>query len=105
MRKHNLSIILAIVFASTFFILIFLNLDIHSISSIGINGISTSSLVQNNEIKDYYNENEGIPSLVMESSSSNINNDVTQSSTTSLNILDNIINIIMSIQSVHNSGD
>ena len=98
-------ILLLVVFRSTFFILITLNIDYHSISSSDIKGNSPSFKVQQGEITNSYHEKEDVPSMVIQSDSSSNGPEVIEVSSNSINVLEKLIYKIINIQTTHNSGD
>lgn len=105
MRKNNLSILLIVVFISTFFILITLNIDYNSISSIDIQGNSSNYTVQKDEITNSYHEKEEISPTFIQSDSSSNRPEAVEVSSKSINVLENLISNIINIESSHTSGD
>ena len=95
-----------IVFISTFLILITLNIDYRSISSIDIKDNSFNSILQEDKITDSFNEKDNIKTLISNSNSYNVNSEVAEITTTnSIGILEKLINNIINIQTSHTSGD
>lgn len=94
-------------FISTFFILITLSIDYHSVSSIDIKGSTSIFDIQKDEITESYYEKENIPlpMFIHSDSSSNSARIVEVSSSNSINLLEKLINNIINIQAAHNSGD
>jgi hypothetical protein len=92
-------------FISTFFILITLTIDYHSISSSDIKENSSIFKFQQDEITNSYNEKEDIPPMFIQSDSSSNVPDVVKVSSNSINVLENLIYKIIDIQTTHNSGD
>jgi hypothetical protein len=105
LRKNNLSILLIVVFISTFFILITLNEDYNSISSIDIQGNSSNFTFLKDEITNSYHEKEEISPMFIQSDSSSNRPEVVEVSSKSINVLENLISSIISIESSHTSGD
>lgn len=108
MRKKNLSILLVVVFISTFFILITLSIDYHSISSVDITTGSSSNFdFQKDEITDSYYDKENIPPpMFIQSDSSSTGPKVIEvSNSNQINLLEKLINNIINIQAANNSGD
>ena len=92
-------------FISAFFILITLNMDYHSISSIDINGNSSNFKFQEGEITDTYHEEENITPVIIQSDSSINGPEVVEVSSNPINMLEKLISNIINIQTTHNSGD
>ena len=92
-------------FSSTFFILITLTIDYHSISSNDIKENSSIFKFQQDEITNSYSEKEIIPPMFIQSDSSSNVPDVVKVSSNSINVLENLIYKIIDIQTTHNSGD
>ena len=97
--------LLIIVFISTFFILIILSIDYHSIFSIDIKGNTSIFDFQKDEIADSYYEKENIPTPMFIHADSPSPKVVDVSSSNSINLLEKLINNIINIQTAHNSGD
>lgn len=95
-----------IIFISTFLILITLNIDYRSISSIDIKDNSFNSILQEDKITDSFNEKDNIKTLISNSNSYNPNTEVVEITTTnSIGILEKLINNIINIHTSHISGD
>lgn len=97
--------LLIIVFISTFFILIILSIDYHSIFSIDIKGNTSIFDFQKDEIADSYYEKENIPTPMFIHADSSSPKVVDVSSSNSINLLEKLINNIINIPTAHNSGD
>jgi hypothetical protein len=95
------------VFISTFFILITLSIDYHSISSVDITTGSSSNFdFQKDEITDSYYDKENIPPMFIQSDSSSTGSKVIEvSNSNQINLLEKLINNIINIQAANNSGD
>jgi hypothetical protein len=93
------------VFSSTFFILISLTIDYHSISSSDIKGNYSILKFQQDEIPNPYHEKEDVPPMFIQSDSSSNGPEVVKVSSNSINVLENLIYKIINIQTTHNSGD
>ncbi|MDF2737286.1 MAG: hypothetical protein K0S93_1143 [Nitrososphaeraceae archaeon] len=92
-------------FSSTFFILLSLTIDYHSISSSDIKGNSSILKFQQEEITNSYHEKEDVPPMFIQSDSSSNGPEVVKVSSNSINVLENLIYKIINIQTTHNSGD
>jgi len=103
--KNNARILLLVVFISTFFILITLNIDYHSISSSDIKGNTSNLKFRQDEITNSYHEKEDVPSMFIQSDSLSNDHEVIEVSSNSINVLEKLIYKIINIQTAHNSGD
>jgi hypothetical protein len=99
------SILLLVVFISTFIILITLNIDYRSISSIDIKDKSFNAVFQRDEITDSFIDQDNIQTMLTKSNSNLDDSEVIETSSSPVDVFEKLINNIINIQTSHTSGD